>query len=85
MDISDDELRAMGITVVHLPEPSFPVTPTDDNSVYLGDAVYATTDPGGENGMIVWTDRADGRHWMGLNGRAIEELYAFAKKEGLIK
>lgn len=72
------------ITVIKLPEPDFPVTPTDENSVYLGDAVYATEDPGGENGMIIWTDR-DVRHWMGMDGNAIQRLYDFAKQKGLVK
>jgi len=75
----------MEINVINLPEPDFPVVPTDTNSTYLGDAVYATLDPGGENGMIVWTDRQAGRHWMGLDGRAIQELYNFAQRNGMFK
>lgn len=78
-------MREQDILVHLFEEPDFPVVPTDDNSTYLGDAVYATEDPGGENGMILWTEREGGKHWMGLDGAAIEQLYAFAKLKGLIR
>jgi hypothetical protein len=68
-----------------LPEPEFPVKPDDSNTTYLGDGVYATLDPGGANGLIVWTDRADGRHWMGMDIHAIGRLYEYATKSGMLK
>lgn len=67
--------------VVRLAEPDFPVTPTDENSSYIGDAVYATqgTWPGS---IILWTDRESGRHWMGVEPRALQALVDFARQQG---
>lgn len=68
-------------TVVRLPEPDFPVKPTDANSTYIGDAVYATqTD---ENNVCLWTDREEGRHWMTLDARALRMLTEHCKKAGM--
>jgi len=68
--------------IIKLPEPDFPCVPTDANSTYLGDAVYATqTDDGN---VCLWTDREAGRHWMTLDARALRILTGHTKKVGML-
>jgi hypothetical protein len=67
--------------VVQLPSPGFPVTPTDANTTYIGDAVYATQGRyAGE--LILWTDREEGRHHMSIEPRALQALVDYARKQG---
>lgn len=67
--------------VHHLPDPGFPVTPTDANSSYVGDGVYATQ--GRWRGeLILWTDRKEVRHHMSIEPRALQSLVDYARQQG---
>lgn len=57
-----------------------PVEPTDANSRYIGDGVYATQ--GRWKGeLILWTDR-DIRHHMSIEPRALQALIYYAREQG---
>lgn len=48
------------------------IKPTEENSMYLGDGVYATND--GYGSLILWTERLEGKHWMTLDSNALKML-----------
>jgi hypothetical protein len=78
--VKENRLMPEGWNVLRLPDSGFPVEATDDNTTYLGDAVYCTKGrwPGE---FIVWTDR-EVRHHMSLEPDALQSLINYARNQG---
>ena len=48
------------------------ITPTDENSEYIGDGAYLTIDEYGS--LYLWCDRENGRHFVCLDAYMIKRL-----------